>query len=432
MNRTGAWLGLAAAGLLLLAAWPPAAPAAEPATPVMDPRAGELVRRFSDYVLARRTLRVEVTYTLKVRGDGVSQNVESRSLVVLQRPNLAAVLQQSGMIGLTLVCDGRQVTTFAPALNKYQVRPAPGKLSELARELSLAGGQPVPVVGALFAVDPGKEILEGVTSARYLGEEDLGGVRCHRARFSQEEFDWDVWIEAGERPVMRRLVPDFTRAVRRVAERAGAPLAQVKPEVVVALDKWEADMPLPAGQFVFSPPAGAQKVDSLFARPPGGTGQHELSGRRAPTFRVPLLEGGEFDLATAGKGKVVVLDFWATWCGPCRTALPILIEVTDAYRARGVVFVAVNQRETPETIRKYLKQRQLTCTVAVDRLGKVGSLYGVEGIPQTVLIDRDGRVRQVHVGLLPDLKQRLEQELEALLAETVPDSAAPPPAEAAD
>ncbi len=168
--------------------------------------------------------------------------------------------------------------------------------------------------------------------------------------------------------------------------------------------------------FAISPAASAKSAEG--APPPDAEEEepHELVGKPAPAFTLDTLDGGKVDLA-AHKGKdVVVLDFWATWCGPCVQALPILTDVTREYRDKGVVFYAVNQREEAEVIGEFLKKKKLDVSVALDSQGKIGNLYGVEGIPQTVIIDKNGTVQIVHVGFGPDLRQRLPRELDAVLA----------------
>ncbi len=142
----------------------------------------------------------------------------------------------------------------------------------------------------------------------------------------------------------------------------------------------------------------------------------ELQGQPAPPFTLGLFGLGQADLASHKGKEIVVLDFWATWCGPCVMALPILTEVTDAYSNKGVVFYAVNERDDAAAVRDFLRSKKLDVTVAMDSAGKVGQLYGVRGIPQTVIIDKAGVVQAVHIGYSPNLKQRLTGELEALLA----------------
>jgi thiol-disulfide isomerase/thioredoxin len=162
-------------------------------------------------------------------------------------------------------------------------------------------------------------------------------------------------------------------------------------------------------------PAGDLATDSSEAA-------HPLVGQAAPQFTATFLDGSPFDLAQQ-QGKVVILDFWATWCGPCRAALPTLSEVAAEYRDRGVVFFAVDLGESPEEIKPFLDQSGLDLTVVLDRDGAIAKQYLVEGIPQTVILDQQGKVRFVHVGLSDDLRQRLSRELDELIAETPADSA---------
>jgi thiol-disulfide isomerase/thioredoxin len=140
-----------------------------------------------------------------------------------------------------------------------------------------------------------------------------------------------------------------------------------------------------------------------------------LLGKEAPEFSLELLDGSKANLSE-NKGKIVILDFWATWCGPCRRGLPIVASVAEKYKDKGVVFYAVNQGEATEDIKKFLKDSKLTCPVALDTEDEVGELYGVRGIPHTVIIDKEGTVQVVHVGFSPDLKESLERDIESLLA----------------
>lgn len=151
--------------------------------------------------------------------------------------------------------------------------------------------------------------------------------------------------------------------------------------------------------------------------PEGGESDetHALVGKPAPEFQLDSLDGAPVRLEQHRDKDVVILDFWATWCGPCRAGLPIIARVAAKYRERGVVAYAIDQQETAEDVRKFLEDERLEIQVLLDRAGQVGELYHVEGIPQTVLIGRDGKVADVHVGFSSDLETRLSGELDALL-----------------
>jgi thiol-disulfide isomerase/thioredoxin len=143
---------------------------------------------------------------------------------------------------------------------------------------------------------------------------------------------------------------------------------------------------------------------------------HALLGQKAPPFSVPMLDGGSFDLAQHLDDKVVILDFWATWCGPCVRALPIIAEVAASYQDKGVEFYAVNLQDDPDAVRQFLEEHKLSVPVLLDRDGRVGELYKAEAIPQTVIIGKDGVVQVVHVGFSANLQSELSRELDALVA----------------
>jgi peroxiredoxin len=155
--------------------------------------------------------------------------------------------------------------------------------------------------------------------------------------------------------------------------------------------------------------------------PTGGTPGTEsaLVGKPAPEFELELLGGKRFRLAES-KGKVVVLDFWATWCGPCLQAMPQVDRVTQEFRDRGVQLVAVNLQETPDQVSAMLERHKLRLTVALDRDGVVAEKYGATAIPQTVIIDGGGTIARLFVGGGPHLGDQLRDALNALLPGSKP------------
>ncbi len=158
----------------------------------------------------------------------------------------------------------------------------------------------------------------------------------------------------------------------------------------------------------YTPPDDAKKAESR--------GPHPLLAKPAPSFKLELLDGGEFDLSQQKDKNIVILDFWATWCGPCRGIMPIMEEVANEYKDKGVILIAVNLRESPQQIHSFLQEQGLHTTVALDKDGAVGNVYKAQYIPQTVIIDKEGIVQAVHVGALPNLKETLKKELNDLLA----------------
>jgi len=143
---------------------------------------------------------------------------------------------------------------------------------------------------------------------------------------------------------------------------------------------------------------------------------YPLLGKAAPGFSLDLAGGGKMNLADHKGKDIVVLDFWATWCPPCRTLMPIMVDVTDKYKSKGVVFYAVDIHESPEAIKAFQEKTALKFTVALDTDGKVSNDYAVDSIPMTVIIDKEGVIKAAHIGLAPDARERVTKELDTLVA----------------
>jgi len=145
-------------------------------------------------------------------------------------------------------------------------------------------------------------------------------------------------------------------------------------------------------------------------RPRGGPEE----GQTAPRFRGQMLSGETFDL-DEHRGEVVVLDFWATWCGPCRRSLPALDKVHRGIgQASDVTILSINQDRVAKQgalVKGYLKERRLRFPVLLDR-GNVAAIYRVTTLPTMVIIGPDGVVNEVNIGLQSSDTDRLARELE--------------------
>jgi thiol-disulfide isomerase/thioredoxin len=114
------------------------------------------------------------------------------------------------------------------------------------------------------------------------------------------------------------------------------------------------------------------------------------AGRALPRLELPGFDGPAWRLADA-RGQVVLLNFWASWCEPCRAEMPSLELLAERHEKAGLVVVAVNHRETDASIRRYLSQWPITLTIVRDADGAAARAWGVRIFPTTIVIGRDGR-----------------------------------------
>ncbi len=146
--------------------------------------------------------------------------------------------------------------------------------------------------------------------------------------------------------------------------------------------------------------------------PPSKTTATAQIGSAAPKFNLPDLSRQEVTLDQY-KGKIVILDFWATWCGPCRMTMPLLEYIQEEY-SHDLALLAINLREPRDIVRDYIQRENISSKVLLDEQGSVAAAYGAEAIPMHIIIDRQGIVRHIQVGFSPVMESQLRTQIEKL------------------
>ena len=138
------------------------------------------------------------------------------------------------------------------------------------------------------------------------------------------------------------------------------------------------------------------------------------AGEPAPAFSLPTATGRTVDLA-ALRGKVVYVDFWASWCGPCRRTFPWMNEMQRKYGGDGFVIVAVNVDKKRADAERFLADVPAQFTVVYDAAGATPSAYGVKGMPSSYLVDAAGKIVAVEQGFREDAATAIEARVRALV-----------------
>ena len=140
-------------------------------------------------------------------------------------------------------------------------------------------------------------------------------------------------------------------------------------------------------------------------------------GSAFPTAKLPMLQGsGTMDLNTL-KGKVVIYDFWASWCEPCKIELPALNKMYKKYKAQGLVVIGINMDEKPDDARAFLKEHPITVPLLADGKAQVlAKQLEIDKMPTSFIVGKDGKVAERHEAYREGDDKKIEAQIKALLA----------------
>ena len=136
----------------------------------------------------------------------------------------------------------------------------------------------------------------------------------------------------------------------------------------------------------------------------------------APDFTLQTLDGKEVTLSKL-KGKVILLDFWATWCAPCRESIPHLIQLYKTYQKNGLEVIGMNMdRGDMDTVRHFIKSIDIPYPIVITP-DHVERSYGVIGLPTTILIDKEGKIREKILGFTSEIAKQMTAKVVDLISE---------------
>lgn len=142
--------------------------------------------------------------------------------------------------------------------------------------------------------------------------------------------------------------------------------------------------------------------------------QERTSELTAPDFSLSLINGGTLKLSEYF-GKVIILDFWATWCPPCRAEIPDFISLYNEYKDRGLVIIGISVDDSIEPVKKFIQQNNVNYPVVMGNSKVIQDYGGITGIPTTFIIDKKGNIVEKFVGYRP--KEVFEKSIKRLLSE---------------
>ena len=346
-------------------------------------------------------------------GGGIPQSFEVPLLAAAERSGRVRVDVRNPQMGMMLVSDGKQIVTFLPSLKQYTRKPAEAPLDSAGAMRSPQGSP----LARYF------QMLDGLKSAEIVGDAPVtvGGrtsdcwvVRCDitppqaLAADSSARAVATFWVDKSRSLVLH----DSTT----VSMRHPATGAQMAMDQVTSFSLGEVNGTLPDSLFIFAAPAEAQEVQA-FSMPGQQQAESELVGTKAPPFTLKDTQGRTVSLA-AYKGRVVVLDFWATWCNPCRIEMPRVEKLHQELKSKGLVVLGVNVAESPDLVKRFLSKTPYSFRILLDRTGEIGAKYKADAIPTLAVVDKDGLIKSYFRGVTEE--NRLRQAVSAAMAAAGP------------
>ncbi|HEV7299944.1 MAG TPA: TlpA disulfide reductase family protein [Tepidisphaeraceae bacterium] len=312
---------------------------------------------------------------------------------------------------------GKEAFVYLPKRSVYVAKPTEGgKQSRDALPEAMTNLLSPQNPALLMAVskEPVTALVEGYTTVDTAPDADLEGRPFTVLSMKNDTEHASVYVDP-ETHQIRRVVTDL----RPMLEKRGADA--VKKALYTVDYKQVAGSPDDANpeQFAWTAPDGARDITNAMQEQGGmgapGAAAQAMVGKPAPDFTLPTLDGGTVKMSEL-KGNVVVLDFWATWCGPCIISLPQLNAYADESNGKAVKVIALNVGEPKQQVAKVVEDKKWNAfTVALDTNSTVAESFGVNAFPTQMIVDKEGVVRKVLIGAGQENHHALEQAVTEML-----------------
>lgn len=353
----------------------------------------EVLRRMRQAYSTAETFEERTRFTISTKSGPTELKASGKTHLLFSRPNklrhvTEVELRSIGKSREVTVCDGKHLYREVSVLKQVLKAEAPKDVSQI-----LAGEEVFVTETALLT---GKDPAPLVRSATLKRGGRQGGVRTALLELELKR--------GGKERLWVGLDDFFIRRVEVVMSQSSMGMS-ITTTLVETMEFIKANHPIPEGQFAYSPPKGFKVVSKFELPKPKRSEGSEWEGKEAPDFELTSLDGRRKVKLSDLRGKVVLLDFWASWCGPCREELPHIEKIHKELSGKGLVVLGIND-EPPDVAKKFVKEQGLTFTTLHDDGGKVHRLYGVEFIPTTIIVGRDGKVVERFVGYTEEGKIR--------------------------
>ncbi len=351
----------------------------------------KVIKTFKDI----KSFQIEGTITVESKAQGMNSSLDMPFMFAMVKPDKMRMNIKNPMAEMQIISDGKSTWMYMPQQNQYMKMPGSADIAKMGSQFA-----PLPE-----GISNYEDITENFKSVEVLREETIpfngSSTGCYvmrlEAQMKEQNPMYDIspvicWIDKN----------NFIPIKITVAMAMKAQSVVIKTSCLATTFKLNES--LADNLFVFIPPEGAKEASN-----PGGDSKEyaNFSGKEAIDFTLNDMTGKSYNLKNL-RGKVVLIDFWASWCPPCREELPTIEKLHKEMKDKGLVVLGIND-EKLDVARGFVQKNNYTFPVLMDTQGSVNQQYQVEAIPTVLVIGKDGIVKVHFVG------GRTETQLRAAL-----------------
>jgi peroxiredoxin/outer membrane lipoprotein-sorting protein len=366
-----------------------------------DVEVKDLLERVDETYRNLKSYRFEAILFTDVTANGKQQKMEMLVSLAIVKPAKIRVHIKDERKEILTISNEQTIWMYMDRLKQYV------KKDVVLGDGSAAGdaGQAELISMVDRFADTYAHLAERAANARMLREEALqiegNSVPCYVLKLTPPASDAEAGVETDKTLWIDKTRYVILKEVSRSEKKAVVPEDALQLTRTTVFNRVDINESLSHDLFVFQPPEGARQVENFDSRAPAAGNQ---ARQEAPDFTLEDLDGHSFHLKSQ-RGKAVLIEFWASWCGPCRIEMPFVEKLYRRFQHNGLVVVGVND-EDPEVAQEFLQDKDFTFPMLVDANQEVASAYEVEAIPTLVLIDQEGHIVRRNVGLGDERKLR--------------------------
>lgn len=352
----------------------------------IDPAAAELRQKAADFNRSADSYSMEVQMTVQTDGP-VKNSMEMPMSMKWSKPDKLRVESKSPVGTMTIVSDGKASFIYMTGSNQYIKREASFS-PEMVMQMSGLNTNPTSnlkektqkVVRDESLVIDGRSVPCSVVETEYSGTTEVNGMKVKPGKTVS-------WL-AKTNGMMLRMQSSS------VVEASVFP-TPLQTSIRMDVTKMTLGEKFPDSDFSFTPPTGAKEIQQM-AGLTFANGKPEMLGKPLPALKLTTLDGKPFDIAQL-KGKTVLLNFWTTWCGPCRSEIPDLKKLHSEWKDSDTVILGVDMDEDVDTVKRAINDLKINYPV-VRAAGAENKEMGIHAYPTQVVIDPAGVILKYEIG----------------------------------